>query len=226
MVFEYPSKTELEFYLDPSRVRTFTFNPQVNNLSINDQEAVKKLIKAAELVDDLFLMQDHPESLEVKKKLMKDSKDGNELAKLGLEVFSIFNGPEGKTYENETVPLFKGISPRPKGGTMFSQGVTAEEIETFLKINPELREEFYKINTLIVKENNHLRAIPYELIYSERLKEASELIQRASEDVSDSDFKVYLRSRAKALVDGDYFPSDVLWLKSTASPIDFIIGPL
>lgn len=226
MVFEYPSKESLQFYLDPSRVRIFTFNPQINHLSINDQEAVKKLMKAAELVDDLFLMQDHPQSLEVKKKLMKDSGNGNELAKLGLGVFSIFNGPEGKTYENETVPLFKGISPRPKGGTMFSQGVTAEEIESFLKEHPELREEFYKINTLIVKENNHLRAIPYELIYSERLKEASALIESAGEDVSDNDFKVYLKSRAKALVDGDYFPSDVLWLKSTTSPIDFIIGPL
>ena len=212
-------------YLDQEKLRIFTLNPDIKHLDKGYKKAIPKLIRALQIIDIIFLMQDHPQSLQLKNNLLKDSKENKDLNS-ALEIFNIFNGPEGITLDNEYVQLFPNIIPRPKGGTLYDYSLTSEEIEEYLKKNKEHAEEFRKINTLIKKEGNKLITIPYEKEYAKYLNEISKLLKEASEDVPDKKFSKYLKSRAEALVNGDYYNSDIDWVNSTDSPIDLIIGPL
>ncbi len=224
--FQYISAKELNSYLNPKRARTFIFDVNLDSLEAGYKKAVPKLLKALVIIDELFLIQDNPQSLSIKNRLVKDSKNGSKIAKLSLEVFNIFNGPEGVTYENKTVPLFKGINERPKGGAVYDSDITAKDIENYLKNNPKEAENINKMNTIIRKDGKNFIAIPYEKEYSKQLKEIASLLESASKDVTDKDFSEYLKSRAHALTSGDYFESDVKWVKSTESQIDIGIGPL
>ncbi len=225
MVFSY-NASSLKKYLDPDNCRTFELKADIHSLLPGYKKALPKLIKAAALADTLFLIQDNPQSLPVKKQLEEDVTKGIKNADLALEVFKMFNGPEGINYENETVPLFEGVLPRPKGGTLYPEGLTAEEIETYLQKHPEKSLAFKKINTLIERKNQDFLAIPYEKKYSPLLKKIASLLESAAQDVPDKKFSKYLQTRAKALLTGDFFESDASWIHSTTSPIDFIIGPL
>ncbi len=216
----------LKEYVDPDKCRVFNFKGDYKHLEKGYLEALPFLVKASLIADELFLMQDHPQSVEVKRQLGADVKNGVKNAQIALEVFKMFNGPEGLTYENEVVPLFKEVNARPKSGTLITEGVTAEEIEEYLKKNPKEAEEFKKINTLIEKKEGKLITVKYEERYKNQVKEIASLLENAAKFVPDVAFKKYLSSRAKALVDGDYYQSDIDWIRSTDCPLDFIVGPL
>ncbi|MBS3168808.1 hypothetical protein J4216_06785, partial [Candidatus Woesearchaeota archaeon] len=227
MAFQLPNVENLKnYYLDPERSRIFNFNPNISFLDESYQKSIPKLLKALKIMDVLFLIQDHPQSLELREYLVKEINFGNKDAEIALKVFNIFNGPEGITYDNNKEMLFPGIIERPKGGTLYDETISVEEFDEYIKENPDVSEDFNKFNTIIKKENGKLISIPYEIKYRNHLHEASKLLSEVAEIVSDKNFSLYLKAKSKSLISGNYFDSDVTWIKSITSPIDLVIGPL
>ena len=168
-------------FLDSGSTRTIVFDVDTSSLDEGYRNAIPKILKALGIIDKIFLMQDHPQSVEIKEKLLRAAENGSEDAAISLEVFGIFNSPLGVSRTNKPVALFQGISPRPPGGTVYTEGITAEEIEAFLQKHPESRESFDKINTAIERDGNGgLMAVPYEEKYREQLAETSALLKSAA----------------------------------------------
>ncbi len=221
----YDAKGLKDTYLAPEKLRVHVFEPDISGLEEGYRKALPKLLMAIGIVDDIFLVQDHPDSLSIKNLLLRESERSEDAAD-ALRVFRIFNGPEGITYSNEIVPLFSGVRPRPEGGTVYTDGITAQELDSYLAKHPEKAAEFNKTNTIIRRAGKGFNAVPYESEYREQLGQAASLLIDAANDVPSASFAKYLRSRAQALVSGDYFNSDVDFVRSTDSPIDLLIGPL
>ena len=75
---------------------------------------------------------------------------------------------------------------------------------------------------IVRRLNNNFTAVTFEKEYFDHLKEASQLLESASNDIKDKEFSQYLKSRSKALLSGDYFSSEIDWINSVNSPIDLI----
>ena len=71
-----------------------------------------------------------------------------------------------------------------------------------------------------------MKSIPYHVAFSEKVKEAADLIHQAAELAEDPGLKNYLEKRAQALLTDDYYESDVAWMEMKNNTIDFVVGPI
>ena len=128
--FDYSNAEKLkEYYLTEEKALFFDFDIKLDHLDEGYKKALPKLIKALQIIDTLFLIQDHPQSLEVKNKLIDDYVNSVTGADVYLDLFNIFNGPERIDDENNTIKFFDGIKDRPRGGTVYPEDVNTEELK-------------------------------------------------------------------------------------------------
>ena len=97
------------------------------------------------------------------------------------------------------------------------------------------KEEFEKFNgkdkasqyTLIRRgKDNKLQVVWYHEAYKDKITKAAELLNKAAELAEDAGLKNYLKLRAKALLDDNYFDSDCAWMDMKNNTIDFVVGPI
>ncbi len=103
----------------------------------------------------------------------------------------------------------------------YRKGVTKKQIEDAGKIDPQILSPF----TFVNKKNGKLEAIPYHQKYASYLKPIAQKVEKAAKLCSNKSFKVYLKARAKSLLDGSYKGADLAWLNVKNCKIDFSIGP-
>ncbi len=178
-----------------------------------EKEALKAMIEAARIMDELFYLQVHPQALE-----WKDQMDTPALKRY----YAINFGPWDTLDGNQP---FWGKSPRPKGGGFYPLDMTKEEFEAHLAAHPGDREAFTSYFTVIVRENGTLKAVPYSEYYKERLAKASFNLYTAASLVENPTLKKYLESRSKAFLSNDYLQSDMDWMDIRDSRLDPTIGP-
>jgi hypothetical protein len=190
---------------------TLKWDPSV--LTAEEREALKALIEAAKVMDELFLLQVHPKNLE-----WRDRMDTPALKRY----FGINFGP-WDTLDGNTP--FWGSLPRPKGGGFYPPDMTKEEFEAHLATHPGDREAFTSYFTVIVRENGALKAVPYAEFHHERLQKAADALRRASGLAANESLKKFLNSRADAFLSNDYLQSDMDWMDIRDSRLDPTIGP-
>lgn len=122
-------------------------------------------------------------------------------------------------------------STRPKGANLYSPySATKRDFEVVLgpsskSLKEKLSNEFKKINTLAeITADDQIIMTPYEVAYRPSLVKASKYLLMAS-DYADGAFKVFLRSRALALLSGDFRESDEIWI-DVDSDLNIVIGPI
>lgn len=230
--YSYPEARKLqETYLNPDTLRVHEFARDLAGVPEEYRSAIPHLLSALREIDTLFMLQDHPQSETIRGLLIREGRRRDVGA--ARAVFDMFNGPIGVTLENEAVPIFGGVYPRPLGGGLYLGGVTKERVDEYLqRATPEQVEAVTRMNTLVDRgPGGSLTAIPYESYYSYKrsLERVYGALMRATVEIKksgDPGFEKYLMSRAVALRSGDYYESDVNWIRSTRSPLDVIIGPL
>lgn len=196
------------------------FEYNLSNLSENQKLMLEKLLKAGEIIDQIFWYQSSHDAIKVRDSL---SKLDNPESKDFLRYVMINYGPYDPLNDNKR---FVGIGAeyRPKTGGFYPEDMSKEEFENFVKNNPKLKKDFESQYTVIVRENNQLKAIPYHQYYKE-IKEVSKLLSDAADLCDNDSFKNYLKLRSKALLNDEYFESDLAWM-DVDYDFDLVIGPI
>ncbi|MDD3558828.1 MAG: peptidase [Melioribacteraceae bacterium] len=188
-------------------------------LNDNQKEVINKLFEAAKIIDEIFLNQVYHKNLELKNELRNSS---NPQDKQLLEYFNIMFGPFDRLDHNKP---FYGNEQKPKGANFYPPDMTKEEFENWIKNHPEDEDAFTSEFTVIRRDGDKLKAIPYTEYYKPQLTQIITLMNEAAEYADNPSLKNYLITRAKAFETNDYFESDMAWMDLKNHAIEIIIGP-
>lgn len=188
---------------------TYELNSDLSSLTDSEKQAIKLMIKAADIMDELFWQQAFGD-----KKLMDTIT--NDI----LRQYAYINyGPWDRLKDNK--PFIKGYGAKPAGANFYPADMTKDEFEQWQDPNKT------SLYTMIRRDDSgELKAIFYHEYFKEQLSEAANLLNQAAALIKDKNFSNYLSLRAQALTTSDYQQSDMAWLDSKTSKIEFIIGPI
>lgn len=188
---------------------SYELKTDLSMLNDSEKQAIKLMIEAANIMDELFWQQAFGD-----KKLM------DTISNETLRQYAYINyGPWDRLNDNK--PFINGYGTKPAGANFYPQDMTKEEFEQWQDTNKT------SLYTMIRRdENGNLKAIFYHEYFKEQLQQATNLLNQASALIKDKNFSKYLSLRAQALITSDYQPSDMAWLDSKTSKIEFIIGPI
>ena len=190
----------------------------VSGLSAKERAALDKLIEAARHLDPVFDVQAYQDNPKLREELAADtSPEGT--AKLKL--FKIMRGPWDRQEHHK--PFATELS-RPPGGGFYPADLTAEDFRAWIDAHPQDRAAFESLTTVIRRQADDLVAIPYSKVYAEHLEPAAKAMREAAKLTANRSLKKFLKSRAKALLNDDYFQSDKDWMDLDAA-IEVTLGP-
>ena len=193
-----------------------------SHLTPGDRQALAKLIEAAKILDDLFLTQRWSGNAELRAQLQKDT---SALGQARLHYFDLNKGP-WSDLDNQTAFL-PNIQPKKVAGSNFyPEDMTKDEFETWsAKLPKAEQDQAHGFFTVIRRgAGKKLSFVPYSKAYAQELLRAAKLLDEAAALTPNATLKDFLRLRAAAFRDDDYYASDVAWMKLD-SPIDITIGP-
>jgi hypothetical protein len=109
------------------------------------------------------------------------------------------------------------------GANFYAPDASLEEIKKAARGNPSILNPYTFVERTKLGK---LKAVPYHIKLKEELKPISKLLEDAADLSKDKNFSLYLRSRAKSLLDGSYEKSETIWLKTEPFKFGFVIGPI
>ncbi|HPN34414.1 MAG TPA: peptidase [bacterium] len=187
----------------------------LSHLSVNDKKCLEKLIKAAEVIDQMFLRQVDPQNPQLLKTLEKNQDQPY------LDFFRIMYGPWNRLDHDKP---FLNDRAKPAGAGFYPPDMTKEEFEAALAKNPDQRKRFESNFTVIRRVKGELRAVSYHLAYQPYTKQISELLEEAAALTDDATLKKYLQLRSHAFLTDNYYESDLAWMDLNGD-LEVVIGP-
>ena len=211
------------------------FNSQ--GLTAREKKMIDKLVDASALLDCIYWRQSDPEGLKLYLSLAKSKGRQDELLRRYLKI----NGSRFDLIDDEKP--FVGTQPMYTGRGFFlgpSDGIAArQEIEDFVEHEPNKKREIYSPYTIVeglkpewvsrqtIYEGPYApRAVPYHIAYHEFLVPMANDLREAAELSDDPAFKKFLNLRADALLNDDYYASDVAWLDLENPKFDVVFAPM
>lgn len=194
----------------------------ISNLNSNQKKAIELLVKAGHVSDEIFWIQNTPDAVSVRDSLMKSE---SESAKVYLDYVKINYGPYDEIYGGERF-VGDGPSIRPLGGNFYPPDMTKSDFEDYVAANPEVKEDFTSLYTIIRKDGDGLKSIPYHEAYADKVEKLASLLEEAASYADNPSLKNYLNLRAKAIRTDEYYESDMAWMDLSGNDIDIVIGPI
>ncbi len=191
---------------------------EVDHLSEGDREALRHLLQAAEAVDEIFALQAWAGGPAFRERLDGLTGPGAGAAR---EYYRIMYGPWDRLVGREP---FIGEATHPDGAGFYPEDLTRGEFEAWLEQNPEDRESFRSLHTIIRRDGDRLVAIRYSVAYSEQLARAAESLRAAAAATDNRSLARFLELRAESFASDDYFESDMAWM-DLDSDLEVVIGP-
>ena len=204
------NSVEREIDMKAEEFATFKLTTDLSVLTDREMEMLPLLIKAAEVMDDIFWMEAYGDKQEVLSKA----------SRVGMDKFIRINyGPWERLENNQ--PFVPGFGNKPSGAAFYPSDMTKDE---FLAWEDPHKSSLY---TLIQRdENGQLKSVPYYEAFSQQVEEAVGYIRQAAELAENEGLKKYLELRAEALLTDEYYDSDVAWMDMKDNVIDFVVGPI
>jgi hypothetical protein len=179
-------------------------------LSENEREIIRLLIRASDIMDDIFWMQSYGDKESLMAKI--DDDYTRQYAKIHYGPWDRLNG---------NAPFYPGYDDKPLGANFYPLDMTREEFDAW---DEPTKNSLY---TLIRRdENGNLVAIPYSEAYRQQHEEVARLMRQAADLAEDAGLRNYLLSRADALLSNEYQQSDYAWMAMKTANIDFVVGPI
>jgi len=188
-------------------------------LTTREREEVERLVEACRYLEDIYWRQSDPEGLTLYQELAGSQTPRD----LKLRRFLFINAGRFDLLAN--FKPFVGHEPMPPGRGFYSQGLTREQIEQYVKDHPEQKNDIFSPYTVVRQNDEQLHAIKYSVAYRSFLEPAAKALREAAALSNDADFAKFLRLRADALLSDDYYPSDLAWLDLKDPKIDVIFAP-
>lgn len=188
-------------------------------LSAREQALVKKLVEASQFLEDIYWRQSDPEGLALLRSLERSKAP----ADVALRRFLTINGSRFDLIRNNEP--FVGTVPMSPGHGLYPAGLTREEMEAYVRAHPEQKASLYAPQTVVRRQGDRLIAVPYHVAYRTWVEPAVRALNEAAALSDDQAFAKFLRLRAKALLDDDYYASDIAWLELENPKFDVIFAP-
>ena len=196
----YPMKTYAEVKL----------TADISHLSDSQREMLKLLFQAADVMEELFWLQNYGE----RDPFLESIRDE------GLRKYAGINYGPWDELNNQEVFL-EGYGPRPPGARFYPEDMTKEEFAGFENNDKS------SLYTLLKRgDDGALYTVWYHDAYASYIAKAADLLERAANLAEDEGFSKYLRLRATALRTDEYFESDMAWLDMKDNLVDIVIGPI
>ena len=188
-------------------------------LNPREIQLVHKLVEAANYIEQIYWRQSDPEGLKLYLSLTKSTKQQD----LQLRRFLKINGSRYDLVD-EMKP-FVGTAAAPPGRALYPAGVTREDIEKYASQHPEEKTALYSDFTVVRKNGGKFITTPYHVEFAPFLKPAAKALNEAAALSQDPAFAKFLRLRAQALLNDDYYQSDLAWLDLQDPKFDLILAP-
>jgi hypothetical protein len=182
----------------------------LTKLTDNQKEMVKLLIEAGKIMDDLFWYEAYGD-----KGALLESIEDEDLRKFA----EINYGPWDRLDGNK--PFIKGVGEKPKGANFYPADMTMEAYKE--ATGNETPQQYAFVRKA---DDGTVTEIPYHVVFKEKIQKASELIAKAAELAEEPGLKKYLTLRATALLNDEYFESDLAWMEMVDNQIEVVIGPI
>jgi hypothetical protein len=188
-------------------------------LTAREKQMVEKLVAASRYLEDIYWRQNDPDGLTLYQSLAgsKNAKDQQ------LRHYLWINGSRFDQIEQNRP--FVGVAPMPPGRGFYPEGLTRKQIEQYVQEHPEKRAEIYSSTTMVRWHGDQLEGLPYHIAYRAFLEPAARDLREAASLSADPAFADFLRLRADALLNDDYFNSDLAWLNLKDPKFDVIFAP-
>lgn len=182
-------------------------------LSARERQLVEKLVEACRSINSIYWRQSDQAGLA----LYQSSAAPAVKSLLGIM---------GSRYDllDENRP-FVGSTPLPPGRELFPHDLTRAAIDAYLSAHPSEKEAIFSPYTVVKRQGARLVGVPYHEEYKQFLVPMSRALNEAAALSDDAAFAAFLRLRAKAVLDDDYFASDLAWLDLKDPKFDIILAP-
>lgn len=191
----------------------------ITSLPASEQAALVPIIRAAREMDALYMRQVWPGT----RSLIQERRSVKlQAAQAELDALNFFKGPWGP---NKTA-FISGVPSDPPMGDYYPLGATKSDIDKWLKTLPEpTRKTALSYFTAIEQApKGTFRSVPYSDRYRDRLIRASDALLKAAALTHEPTLKKFLALRAEAMLNDNYYASDVAFVGLKGS-IDAKIGP-
>ena len=208
-----------------AKIRRFApvdLNPSLTQLPRNEADALARLVRAASLMDGLFLEQVWAGNTSLLTQLAADRTPEGQAE---LHYFLINKGPWSRIDHHE--PFLRMATPaKPPQANFYPADATRAEIDQWVgTLKGEAHAAAVGFFTVIRRgPDRRLMAVPYSVEYQNTLAAAAGYLREAAKLTTQPTLKKYLELRADAFLSNDYFASDMAWMELDAS-IEPTIGP-
>jgi hypothetical protein len=193
-------------------------------LTARERQLVDKLVEACRQLESIYWRQSDPQALALYQTLAGGKTAAAVPNAAALRRLLWINGSRYDLLD-ENRP-FVGKQPMPPGRALFPEGATRQEIDAWVAAHPAARDGIYDEHTVIQRQGKaQLVAVPYHVAYRELLQPAARVLREAAALADDRAFAKFLRLRATALLDDDYYQSDLAWLGLANPKFDVIFAP-
>jgi hypothetical protein len=188
-------------------------------LSPNERQMIDQLVAASRALESMFWRQSDPVGLALYKALASDS------TPLGrnLRHYLWINGSRWDLVrDNEP---FVGTQPMPPGHYLYPPDLTRAAVDAYVSAHANARAPIFNPFTIVRRSAADLVGRPYQEEFAPFVKTAAEALRKAAGLSPDAEFATFLRLRADALLNDDYYASDAAWVELKNPKIDVIFAP-
>ena len=107
---------------------------------------------------------------------------------------------------------FLGDDEHPEGAGYYPEDMGEDEFKAWIEAHPEDNDAFTSLHTMIRRDDDGLKAIPYAEFFSEELARAAAELRAAGAATDNPTLKDFLEKRAAAFGTDDYYESDLAWM--------------
>lgn len=212
---------EPDYDLAAQKAKLATIPMQVDTafLSAEERDVVNLLIKASDLMSEVYLRQRYAENPQVRRAVSMNRRADRDLL---VEMFDRNFGPWD---EMADLHPFWGSTPMPEGAGFYPEDLTRAQLDAYVAAHPDQKAALLSPYTVVRREGEKLIAVPYSVAYREWLEPAAKLLEQAAARTSNASLKTFLSLRAKAFRTDDYYESELAWMDLSGTPIEVAIGP-
>ena len=204
--------------------------PEYMALADGDKEALKHLVRAANILEVINMQLDHPDNLPFKAFLEEEIKKGNKQAELTKILFDAQKGVNAIDTMSEPIFLAKE-APGLAGKGCYPKNLSKEEFHSILikMLKNGKADKVKKILTqrsVVERDGDELVGIDYIDKFKDDFAKMADELVKASETSTNADFNEYLKLQAKALRTADPMLdayADKKWATLQDTPLEFTI---
>lgn len=214
-----PAEPAYDLAAQKEKLATIAMEVDTTFLNAEEREVVNLLIKASDLMTEIYLRQRYVENPQVQRAVSMNRRADRDLL---VEMFARNLGPWD---EMADLHPFWGTTPMPEGAGFYPQDLTRAQLDAYIAAHPDQKAALLSPYTVVRRQGDKLVAVPYSVEYREWLEPASKLLEQAAARTSNASLKKFLSLRAKAFLHDDYYESELAWMDLTGTPIEVAIGP-